>query len=562
MPKISLKSLLHKRKPTATLLQEIVQDLNISISVQDVQGKWVWGAPQEDSSEKIPVIHENETLGWVYSNSDGRSIVALLNHLLEKESEKKQMGSEVLDLYREINLIYNFSEKLASALDAEMIAQTALEEVQQLIEASGGAVIFLPETDAEPHILASKGETFFTKGDLHSEALLTEFLSSGQANIRNDIHTALGKDQEPVNSLLYAPLKVKHRLLGMILLVTHEAVEYKSSHLKLLTTLALQSASAIESAMLFQKRIQEAEEKEEAMRRIHEVTTRFVPYEFISALGREKLTEVMLGDQVQKDVTVFFSDIRGYTSLAESMSPEDNFRFVSAYNSRIGPVIYENKGFVNQYLGDGIMAIFPKNPYDALRAAIQMQQTISIYNAERAERNRKAVSTGMGLHTGPLIMGIIGDIQRMEAATISDTVNTAARIESLTKYYQVNILLSGESMKKITAREAVPGDDSFNFRYLGQVQVKGKKDPVALYECFDGDSPEQVEKKVASSQTFSKAMREYYDRNFQQAVDALKSVLDINPSDMTAKLLLHRTQGFLQRGVPDNWTGVEKMSSK
>ncbi len=563
MAKIRLQSLLSKRKQTVGLVTKLTRDLQLTVSIQDIEGKWLYGEAVETTSHKFPVILQEETLGWVYGKAEAASIVDLLVHLLEKESEKKQMGSEVLDLYREINLIYNFSEKLASALDAEMIAQTALEEVEKLIDISGGAVIFQPEENAEACILTSIGETYFEQEDLESVGPLREFLHSGQANIQNDFSAILGHNQKPVECLIFAPLKVKHRLLGMILLVHEEAVEYNSSQLKLLTTLSLQSASAIESAMLFQRRIQEAEEKEQAMRRIHEVTTRFVPYEFISALGREKLTEVMLGDQVQKDVTVFFSDIRDYTTLAENMSPEDNFRFVSAFNSRVGPVIYENKGFVNQYLGDGIMALFPKNPFDALQAAIQMQQTIQQYNAERAAVNRPPIRVGMGLHTGPLIMGIIGDVQRMEAATIADTVNTAARIESLTKYYGVNILISGESLEKLEEKaQDLAEVPHFNLRYLGLVQVKGKKEPVAIYECFDGDMPKQFEKKKATSQLFSGAMRAYYDRDFSAAQEAFRSVLAQNPDDQTAQLLLGRLDGLLLAGVADDWTGIEKMTSK
>lgn len=572
MSNVSLKSLLNKRKPTAGLLENLAADLQAPFSVQDDQGRWVLGEPRKDAPAKFPIQQGGMIIGWVHGEIKTEPLAALLTHLVEKESDKKQIGAEVLDLYREINLIYNFSEKLATALDAEMIAQTALEEVRQVIDASGGAVIFLPETEDPPRTLATLGAPFFKEEDLTRKGALNQFLLSGQANIRNGINDQLNPGLMNAGSLLYAPLKVKHRLLGLIILAHEEPVEYKAAHLKLLTTLALQSASAIESALLFQKRIQEAREREEAIRRIHEVTTRFVPYEFISALGREKLTEVMLGDQVLREVTVFFSDIREYTALAESMTPEDNFRFVNAYNGRMGPVIYENAGFVNQYLGDGIMAIFPKSPSDALRAAIEMQRVLHTYNLERIDTGRQPIKVGMGLHTGPLIMGIIGDVQRMEAATIADTVNTAARIESLTKYYGVNILLSGDCIVK---SEVLPESaiaeaggnrksevDAFNFRYLGEVQVKGKREPVAIYECFDGDAPEQVEKKNATADIFSEAMRDYYNRNFRSAAQALKSILAVNPDDRTAKILLNRMEGYLHTGVPDDWTGVEKMSVK
>lgn len=556
MSNISLKSLLNKRKPSVALVEKLAATLQVNFSVEDERGRWVMGEAPPLPAQKFPIRQGETVIGWVHGPALAEPLAGLLSHLADKESEKKQIGAEVLDLYREINLIYNFSEKLANALDAEMIAQTALEEVCQVIEAGGGAVVFLPETEDPPRILATFGQSFFSTDDLNQKGLLRQFLLSGHANIRNDFNAALGEHQPIVRSLLYSPLKVKHRLLGLIMLASEEPVEYKAAHLKLLTTLALQSASAIESALLFQKRIQEAIEREEAIRRIHEVTTRFVPYEFISALGREKLTEVMLGDQVLREVTVFFSDIRDYTALAEKMTPEDNFRFVNAYNGRMGPVIYENEGFVNQYLGDGIMAIFPKSPADALRAAVEMQKVIRQYNRERLEMDRQPIKVGMGLHTGPLIMGIIGDVQRMEAATIADTVNTAARIESLTKYYGVNILLSGDCLEQPGIR------DEFSFRYLGQVQVKGKQEPVAIYECFDGDSNEQIEKKSATASVFSGAMRDYYGRNFSSAVQALKSVLAVNPADRTAKILLTRIEGYLHSGVPEDWTGVEKMSMK
>src|SRR5690606_5766632 len=105
------------------------------------------------------------------------------------------------------------------------------------------------------------------------------------------------------------------------------------------TTLALQSSSAIESALLYEKNIREAHEREEAMRRIYEVAGKFVPYEFIGSLGHDVITDVRLGDQVEKVVTVLFTDIRDYTALSEKMSPEETFRFVCDYNETLGPII-------------------------------------------------------------------------------------------------------------------------------------------------------------------------------------------------------------------------------
>ena len=174
---------------------------------------------------------------------------------------------------------------------------------------------------------------------------------------------------------------------------------------------------------------------------IHKATSKFVPSQFIKSVGRESITDVTLGDHVEKEVTVLFSDIRAYTQLAEAMTPQQNFKFVNSYVGKMGPLIQNNNGFVNQYLGDGIMALFPNSAKDALQAAIDMQKGIQQYNIKRIEDGKKAIAAGIGLHTGSLVMGIIGDINRNDTAIIADTVNTASRMEGVTNITAL-ILLS------------------------------------------------------------------------------------------------------------------------
>ncbi|MCB9286733.1 MAG: response regulator [Lewinellaceae bacterium] len=292
------------------------------------------------------------------------------------------------------------------------------------------------------------------------------------------------------------------------------------------------------------------------LHQINRATSRFVPSAFLRSLGRENITEVRLGDQVERKVTVFFSDIRDYTTLSESMTPEQNFKFVNAYNRRMGPIIDRNQGFVNQYLGDAIMAIFQYNPADALRASIELQKALQQYNGQREKKNRRPIRSGIGFHTGPLIMGIIGDEKRLDATTISDTVNTASRIESLNKYYGTRILLSGESLAQ------VPRAESFHFRMLGKVQMKGKKVPVQIYECFDGDSPEIFEKKLATFDAFSEAREHYFNKDFARAYRTFETILKENPADATTQLFLNKTLECIASGVPDDWTGIERMTAK
>ncbi len=283
------------------------------------------------------------------------------------------------------------------------------------------------------------------------------------------------------------------------------------------------------------------------LRQINQVTHRFVPSEFIRSLGRDTLSEVKLGDQVQREVSVMFSDIRDYTSLSETMTPEENFRFVNAYVGRMGPLIKENHGFVNQYLGDGIMAIFQHHSDHGLAAALGMQHALQAYNLERKEQQRSALRVGIGLHTGPLIMGIIGDQDRTDAATISDTVNTASRMESLTKELKADILLSQQSV------EALQHPQDFGLRYLGRVLVKGKKVPVGVYECFDADTEEIRNLKRQGLSEFDHALKLYQERSFQAAIDVWSPLQKACPMDQVTSYFIECARYYLQHAPSQDW---------
>ncbi|MCR9262642.1 MAG: tetratricopeptide repeat protein [Flavobacteriaceae bacterium] len=290
---------------------------------------------------------------------------------------------------------------------------------------------------------------------------------------------------------------------------------------------------------------------------IHRATSKFVPSEFVQSVGKESITDVKLGDHIEKNVTVLFSDIRDYTSLAEGMTPEQNFKFVNAYVGRMGPIIKENQGFVNQYLGDGIMALFPKTPENALDAAVEMQRALSLYNKRRVEeKGYKPLSIGIGLHTGPLIMGIIGDSKRNDPAVIADTVNSAARVEGVTKHFGANIIISEDS---IQAMEDATG---FNFRYLGKVRVKGKQKAIEIYECIDGDSIESISLKLETLSHYIEGIEAYFKGEFNAASTAFEWVLYKNPGDSVAHYFNDQAKKYAVLGAPEGWASGTVMHEK
>jgi len=278
------------------------------------------------------------------------------------------------------------------------------------------------------------------------------------------------------------------------------------------------------------------QQKTKQLRQINIVSNKFVPKTFLNFLGKSNILDATLGDYVEKQVTVMFSDIRDYTSLSEKMTPKQNFKFVN---------------FINQYLGDGLMAIFPEKAADTLKAAIGMQQDLIDYNTIRIEKSRSPLRMGIGLHAGPLVMGIIGYAERLDAAIISDTVNAAARLERLTKYFRVSIIVSSSVVDNLDDATA------YNFRYLGLVQVKGKQAALKIYECFDGDRPVIKARKAATKTQFNRGIIAYFSKEFEIADKYLNTVLMQNPSDYTAQLFYDKNKGFMENGIPDTWTGVE-----
>jgi signal transduction histidine kinase/class 3 adenylate cyclase len=291
-----------------------------------------------------------------------------------------------------------------------------------------------------------------------------------------------------------------------------------------------------------------------ALGRIYEVTQRFVPKEFIRTLGYETIMDVQLGDQVRQYMTVMFADIRDFTPLAETLGPEETFQFVNSYMQLMGPVIRRFGGFIIQQYGDGILALFPHKD-QALRCSVQMQEALLIHNQDTS-RSQIPVKVGIGLHAGPLIMGIIGDRYSATATTISDTVNAAARIESLTRHFGVKIMFS----ETIVEDQKVSAE--LEFRFLGQVQLKGKRTATRIFECFGGDEPVQRRKKLETLSTFRRALDAYEAESFEETMILLREILTQNPEDRPAAFLLRRAEQYHTEGTPQNWQGVDILDFK
>ena len=269
---------------------------------------------------------------------------------------------------------------------------------------------------------------------------------------------------------------------------------------------------------------------------LNQAFSRFVPRQFLQYLDKDSIVDVQLGDHVQKEMSVLFADIRDFTTLSEKMTPEENFKFINAYLSRMEPAIVQNKGFIDKYIGDGIMALFSKGADNAIKAAISMLERLTTYNQHRAKAGYIPIQVGIGINTGSLMLGTVGGYSRMDSTVISDTVNLASRIEGLTKEYRVSLLISHHTFSQ------VQDANEYAFRIIDRVKVKGKLAAVSVYEVFDADPPTIRDAKLATKTAFEEALLLYNLHSFPQAAQLFAECLHLNPEDTVAQSYLERCQ--------------------
>lgn len=253
---------------------------------------------------------------------------------------------------------------------------------------------------------------------------------------------------------------------------------------------------------------------------------RFVPKKFLSLLNTDNITEVKLGDsfEAEEGMTILFSDIRSFTNLSESMIPDENFKFVNSYFGAMAPQIREYKGFIDKYIGDAIMALFEgeQNADHAVQAGVAMQKTLDVWNKKnRGGKNRPYIKTGIGIHTGQLILGMVGAENRMDSTVIGKEVNRASRLEGLTKDYGARILISGDTLNSLESKS------EYCFRFFGKAEVKGVSTLLDVYEVLNGDEDELKKKKKQSKEFFEEAVRLFdaaYDLQAQDEESRAKEV--------------------------------------
>lgn len=272
----------------------------------------------------------------------------------------------------------------------------------------------------------------------------------------------------------------------------------------------------------------------------------------------DQVDQLHLGGE-RKQLTALFSDIRGFTSISEKMSPEALVRFLNEYLSAMTNIVLVYEGTVDKYMGDAIMAFYsapleqPDHAMRACRTALDMMTRLRELRIEWETRGLPPMNIGIGINSGDMSVGNMGSEERFDYTIMGDNVNLASRLEGINKQYGTNIVISQFTYALIQ-------EQPFVVRELDAVRVKGKQEPVVIYE-LRGYGPLDAQAGTMLNR-FHEGLAAYQQRQWQQAMTHFQDVLRLDASDEPAKLYLERCETYQQSPPPDDWDGVYVMTTK
>ncbi|WP_036040513.1 adenylate/guanylate cyclase domain-containing protein [Leptospira alstonii] len=296
---------------------------------------------------------------------------------------------------------------------------------------------------------------------------------------------------------------------------------------------------------------------------------RFVPVEFIRVLDNESPVSISIGNNKEKSMTVLRSDILNFANLAETIPSSQKIAFLNSYLSEMEEIVYKTAGFVDKYMGDSILALFAdysdraeKENFNSADNAVE--SAIKMVSAVRSVKMRKNLSIfsewtleiGIGINTGSLILGTVGSSRRIDTTVIGDAVNLASSLQSLTSLYQSRILISHHTYLRLHRMSDV------GIRMIDSAYVKGRNEPVDIYEVFESD-PEDIKKfKLKTSELLSQGIFEYKSGKFDEAAKIFKQLYREEPADNLSKIYLKRCKLYSSKPPEENWDGIFRFQTK
>ncbi|TNE85317.1 MAG: adenylate/guanylate cyclase domain-containing response regulator [Deltaproteobacteria bacterium] len=290
------------------------------------------------------------------------------------------------------------------------------------------------------------------------------------------------------------------------------------------------------------------------LQQAHKASLRFVPREFLGLLGREKLVDVRYGDHVEREMHILFADMRGFTALVEGKGPAESFAFINDYMQLLDRSIRDHHGFISNIEGDAVLGLFGGTADQAVRAGVEAHRELSAWNTRRATTGEAPIHMGVGVNSGPLLLGTIGGEDRLQCDVVGDAVNLGSRVESLTKVYQTEMLITDTTERQLT--------EPWLLRRVDRVRAKGKTHAVTLYEVLDALDDERREARRRTADAYAQAREAYERGDIAAATVGFATVVADDPTDGAAWLHTDRCARLAGTELPEDWDGTTRMHRK
>ncbi len=370
----------------------------------------------------------------------------------------------------------------------------------------------------------------------------------------------------PLKSILIYPLQVQDTMIGALFFGNmHQAFSLSEEKIRSIQRYVTHVGSALNNAKVYDDlkttRIQLAEsEKIAAMTQNFE---KFVPKEFLQRIAKEGLENIELGKAHTTSMTILFADLRDFAPVSETMAPQELLNFLNAYFQRMNDPILHFGGFIDKFIGDAIMALFDspeqqpgQAAHHAVSAAIAMQEALQEYNKLRENGGYAPIASGIGLHSGPVVIGTVGSEDRMDSTVLGDSVNLASRLEGLTKYYEAGIIISYDTFALLENFE------NHFYRELDWLRVKGRSEPMQIYEIFDFEPKSIRRKKKKAGQFLQHGLYLRQTRRWDEAIEAFQNALKIYPEDQAAQFHIRQCEELKAYPPEPDWDGASIFTSK
>ncbi|MDJ1169917.1 MULTISPECIES: adenylate/guanylate cyclase domain-containing protein [Roseofilum] len=270
----------------------------------------------------------------------------------------------------------------------------------------------------------------------------------------------------------------------------------------------------------------------------------FVPEQYLRRIAPQGLDSIQLGNGTEEELTILFCDIRDFTQIAENQAAQQTFAWLNVFFTQMSEAISSHQGFIDKFLGDAIMAVFDRPHHhssDALKAAVMMRQRLQEFNQNRQVLGlQEPIQIGIGLHTGVGIVGTLGGNNRMDSTVIGDVVNTAARIEGLTKVYGCPAIASKAVIDAI--QQQYPDPDYFLLRCIDFAIPRGKQQGIYLYEILGTKTQILDPEIVQTKDLFEQGLQALNQQEFQSAINCFQEVLKKNPADSVSPMHLQASR--------------------